>query len=57
MRKIVKKIVKALGYKISKNSSVLLLDEDLFIAIKNKVIGDKIILFDIGANWWKKRSN
>lgn len=51
MRKIIKKIVKAFGYKISKNSSVLLLDENPYIAIKDKLIGDELIFFDIGANW------
>jgi FkbM family methyltransferase len=51
MKKILKKILKATGYKVSKNSKVLLLDEDPFTAIKDKLIGDKLILFDIGANW------
>jgi FkbM family methyltransferase len=51
MKKIVKKIFKAIGYKISKNSKILLLDEDPFIAIKDKLIGGKLIFFDIGANW------
>lgn len=51
MKKIVKKIFNVIGYKISKNSKTLLLGEDPFLAIKNKLIGNNIILFDIGANW------
>jgi len=49
--KIVKKIVKAFGYKISKTSKILLLDEVPFVAIKEKLIGDNLVFFDIGANW------
>ena len=51
MRKILKKIVKAFGYKISKNSKILLLDENPFVAIKDKLIGEELIFFDIGSNW------
>jgi FkbM family methyltransferase len=51
MKKILKKIFSTIGYKISKNSTILLLDENPFVAIKNKLIGEKLIFFDIGANW------
>lgn len=51
MKKILKKILKATGYKVSKTSNVLLLDEDPFMAIKNELIGDEVVFFDIGANW------
>lgn len=51
MKKILKKIFKAVGYTISKNSKILLLDENLFVAIKDKLIGNQLIFFDIGANW------
>jgi FkbM family methyltransferase len=51
MKKILKKIFKVMGYTISKNSKILLLDENPFVAIKNKLIGDEKIFFDIGANW------
>lgn len=51
MKKILKKLLKAMGYTISKNSKILLLDENPFMAIKNKLIGDNLIFFDIGANW------
>jgi hypothetical protein len=50
MKKTLKKIFNLLGYTISKNSKILLLDEDPFIAIKDKIVGDKIVLVDIGAN-------
>jgi FkbM family methyltransferase len=50
MKKIVKIIFKSIGYKISKISKIVLLDEDPFLAIKDKLIGDKLIFFDIGAN-------
>ena len=51
MKKIVKKIFKTIGYKISKTSKILLLDEDPFKAIREKLLGDKLIFFDIGVNW------
>lgn len=60
MKKILKIIFKAIGYKISKVSKILLLDEDPFLAIKDKLVGDKLVFFDIGANWGqttKKMSN
>lgn len=56
MKKILKNLFKAIGYKISKNSAVLLLDDDPFMAIKNNLLGDKLILFDIGANWGQTTS-
>lgn len=40
----------SIGYKISKKSTILLLDEDPFLAIKDKLVGNNIIFFDIGAN-------
>ncbi|MFV8372614.1 FkbM family methyltransferase [Flavobacterium sp. LB2P74] len=51
MKKILKKILKVIGYKISKTSKILLLDEDVFVAIKKELIGNKLVFFDIGANW------
>jgi FkbM family methyltransferase len=60
MKRILKIIFKAIGYKISKVSKILLLDEDPFLAIKDKLAGDKLVFFDIGANWGqttKKMSN
>lgn len=50
MKIILKKIFKLLGYKFSKNSKNLLLDEDPFIAIKNQVVSNEIVFFDVGAN-------
>lgn len=44
-------IFRTFGYKISKNSKILLLDENPFLAIKDKLIGGEPIFFDIGANW------
>ena len=51
IRKTVKKILKAFGYKISKNNKNSLLDEDPFRAIKSNLEGDKLVFFDIGANY------
>lgn len=51
MKEIVKKIFKATGYKISKTSKISLLDEDPFIAINDKLVGDTIVFFDIGVNY------
>lgn len=39
-----------MGFKISKNNKILLLNEDPFLAIKNKLAEKDIIFFDIGAN-------
>lgn len=50
MKKILKNIFKAIGYKISKNSKILLLDEDPLAAIKDKLEENNIVFFDIGAN-------
>lgn len=50
MKSIIKKLLGSIGYKISKKSKILLLDEDPFIAIKEKLVGNNIIFFDIGAN-------
>ncbi len=50
MKRIFKKIFGAFGYKISKISRVLLLNDDPFIAVK-EILGKKdLVLFDIGAN-------
>lgn len=51
MKKIVKKIFNSIGYKISKYSKIALLDEDPFVAIKDKLIEEELIFLDIGANW------
>jgi FkbM family methyltransferase len=50
MKRILKNIFKSIGYKITKNSKFLLLDEDPFIAIKDKLTKNDIVFFDIGAN-------
>jgi len=50
MKAILKKISKAIGYKISKTSKILLLDEDPFKAIKGKLTTDTLVFFDIGVN-------
>jgi FkbM family methyltransferase len=50
MKKIFKKIFKAIGYTISKNSKTLLLDENPFVAIGDKLSGNDIVFFDVGAN-------
>jgi len=50
MKRILKKIVQSFGYKITKKSKMVLLDEDPFLAVKNKLIGNNIVFFDIGAN-------
>lgn len=50
MKIILKKIFKSLGYKFSKNSKTVLLDDDPFLAIKNKLTENNIIFFDVGAN-------
>lgn len=50
MKRILKKIFGAFGYKISKSSTVLLLNDDPFIAVKDALGKNGIIFFDIGAN-------
>ncbi|MFV8342099.1 FkbM family methyltransferase [Flavobacterium sp. XS2P39] len=50
MKKIIKRMLRSTGYKISKKSKILLLDEDPFRAIKDKLVGTDIVYFDIGAN-------
>jgi len=50
MKIILKKIFKSIGYKFSKINKIELLDEDPFIAIKNKLLENDIVFFDIGAN-------
>jgi len=43
-------MLQAIGYKISKNSKVLLLNDDPFIAVKEELGKNDIVFFDIGAN-------
>lgn len=50
MKRILKKIVGSIGYKISKKSKLTLLDEDPLFAIKDSLVGKEIVFFDIGAN-------
>lgn len=50
MKKILKQIFKSIGYKFSKINKIVLLDEDPFLAIKNKLADGDIVFFDIGAN-------
>lgn len=50
MKRILKKIVGSIGYKISKKSKLTLLDEDPLLAIKDSLVGKEIVFFDIGAN-------
>lgn len=50
MKRILKKVLGSIGYKISKKSKIVLLDENPFVAIKNTLIGKEIVFFDIGAN-------
>jgi FkbM family methyltransferase len=50
MKKIIKRMFQSIGYKISKNSKILLLDDDPFMAIKDKLRGNDIVFFDVGAN-------
>lgn len=50
MKRVLKKIVKSIGYIISKRSKIALLDEDLFIAIKGKIVSNDIVFFDVGSN-------
>jgi len=50
MKRILKKIVESLGYKITKKSSIELLDEDPFLAVQKKIMEETIVFFDIGAN-------
>ncbi|TDD98404.1 FkbM family methyltransferase [Flavobacterium cellulosilyticum] len=60
MIKILKKIFKGFGYKISKISKILLVDDNPFVAIKNKLPAENVVFFDIGANLGqttKKMSN
>lgn len=50
----------AFGYKISKISKILLLNDDPFMAVKDELVGNDIVFFDIGANLGqttKKMSN
>jgi FkbM family methyltransferase len=48
--KKLKKILDLIGYKIYKKNKILLLDDNPFKAIKNKLSGTDIVLFDVGAN-------
>ena len=50
MKRILKKILGAFGYKILKNSKVLLLNDDPYIAIKDTLGKNNIVFFDVGAN-------
>jgi FkbM family methyltransferase len=50
MKRILKKIVESIGYKVVKKNKISLLDEDPFIAIKDKLIENEIVFFDVGAN-------
>jgi len=50
MKNFLKRFLKKLGYKLSRNPKELLLDNDPLIAVKSKSGNDGIILFDIGAN-------
>lgn len=50
MKRILKKTFKSIGYKLSKNSKIPLLDDDVFLAIKNKLPDNEKVFFDVGAN-------
>lgn len=50
MKRILKKIFGVFGYKISKISTVLLLSDDPFIAVKDALGKNDLVFFDIGAN-------
>jgi FkbM family methyltransferase len=50
MKNRLKKIFDLLGYKIHKKNKILILNEDLYLAIKNKLPDKGIVFFDIGAN-------
>lgn len=50
MKKILKKVFASLGYKISKKSTIVLLQEDPFIAVRSYIAAENPILFDVGAN-------
>jgi FkbM family methyltransferase len=50
MKRIIKRMLQSIGYKVSKNSKILLLDEDPFVAIKHNLGEHDIIFFDVGAN-------
>lgn len=43
MKRILKQIFKSIGYKFSKNSKILLLDEDPFRAIKNELTENELV--------------
>lgn len=50
MKNFLKRMFGTFGYKISKQSKVLLLNDDPFIAIKEELVGNNLVFFDIGAN-------
>lgn len=50
MKRILKKIADFVGYKISKKSSIQLLDENPFLAVQKKIEEETVVFFDIGAN-------
>lgn len=60
MKKILRRLFDSIGYKISKKSKILLLDDDPFIAVKKEIGVYNPVFFDVGANLGqtiKKMSN
>jgi FkbM family methyltransferase len=50
MKKILKKVFASFGYKMSKKSTIALLEEDPFKAVKTYIALNNPVLFDVGAN-------
>ncbi len=50
MKKTLKKIVKNLGYKVSKINSAKLQQDDYLYAVKDEIANVQPVIFDIGAN-------
>ncbi|MFL1012226.1 FkbM family methyltransferase [Flavisericum labens] len=50
MKNILKKLIESVGYKITKKSNILLLNDNPFIAVKKNISINNPIFFDVGAN-------